>query len=283
MQENVVVVNIGQTINTRGSVNGAARGYWAPAGKATVSHALQNAEIVLAVKVNIIKGAFMVPDVTQDPTTLRYEWQLVDAPALRGLVGHRIPESGPLWKRGDLASWKSFDPSSFGELVAATKQDVLEIGPHTVFLYPDGDLEIGLAPGYDVRVASLAAKPSSRERIAAVVHKLSESSACTTYNAIAQMLSINSPQTVARSIAKNPLITGDQGARVVPADFGEGGGPWIVPKVDPKWENPGDDSRERAQALVELGIANQNPDGSAAIPTQLVITDGSTLRRYLNV
>lgn len=282
MYNNVIAVNIGKSINTRKSVKEAAQGYWRPIGVATSSELLEKAEIVLAVRVNIIKGIFTTQSVTQDPADLRYEWELVDAPALHGLIGHRVPENGPYWKPGDLAGWKSFDPTLFEGMVEIAKRDVIRLGPHSILLMPDGSLEIGLAPGHELHVTSLGAQAGVRDRIAAVVNRLGESRACTTYTAIAQMLSLGSTQAVNRSIVKNAAIPAEEAARVLPLTYSHNGD-WVVPVDDADWGRRDGDSRDRAGILVDLGLAEMNPDGTAALPGHTIITDGATLRRYLNV
>lgn len=283
MKKNIIAVNINKSAKTRDTIKQAAHGYWRPIGRATTSGPLEKAEIVVAVKLNTIEGVFTANGVHQDPSDLRYEWELTDAPSLRGLVGQKIPDAGPYWKPGDLAGWKVFDPTVFTVMMETAKHDVIDLGPHTVLLRPDGNLEIGLAPGYELHITSLGDKASSRDRIAAVVHRLSESMACATYSAIAQMLSINSAQSIARSVVKNATITAEEGARVLPLEYGNEHGEWTIPEIDPKWETQGDDPRERAEILLDLGLASPNDDGSASIPSQVVITDGATLRRYLNV
>lgn len=279
----VVAVNVTRSINERPTVREAAERWWSPAGRATASEMLEQAEIVVAVRANVIVGVFATQSVTQNAGDFTYTWELTDVPALRGLVGHRIPKSGPYWVPGDGAAWKVFKDDEFEKMVEAAKKDVFTLGSHTIHLLPDGSLEIGLAPGFELHVTSLGALPSSRERIAAVVHRLSESSACATYTAVAQMLGMTSAQAVARSVTTNSKITAEQGARVLPFAYADAAGTWTVPAAEPGWETQDSDERGRAQILIDLELGQPTQDGAAIVPGGTVITDGAALRRYLNV
>lgn len=278
-----IAVNVTRSITERPTVRDAAERWWRPVGLATASELLERADVVVAVRANVIVGVFATKNVTQDAGDFRYRWELIDAPALRGLVGHRLPSSGPYWVPGDAAGWKAFKDDEFAHLVEAAKKDVFTLGSHTIHLLADGSLEIGLAPGFELHVTSLGAQPSARERIAAVVGRISESSACATYSAIAQMLGINSPQSVARSVSTNRKISAEQGARVLPHAYADHLGAWTVPAIEPGWQTQDDDERSRAQILVDLGLAQLAEGGSATISGRVVITDGAALRRYLNV
>lgn len=282
MYNNIIAVNIGKSIASRESVKEAAHGFWRPIGRATSSRELAHAEFVVAVKVNTVAGVFRVVNVYQDPNTLRYEWELHEAPALRSLAGHKIPEEGPYWKAGDRAGWKVFDPEVFNETLNEAKDDVVPVGPHKILLLADGSLEIEMAPGYELHIFSKVSTSSSRDRIAAVIQRLGESEACTTYGAIAEMLGLKGQQVVARSIAKNAELSAADAARVIPSTFKDLTS-WTIPRIEEEWNPQSDDPRSRAELLINQGIANSTAEGAAEVLDHQVITDGATLRRYLNV
>lgn len=283
MSKPIIAVNVGKSIALRKSVKEAACGYWRPKGKAQTSSLLQEAGTVLAVRTNVIVGAFVVQGVTQDPEDLLYEWDLAAAPSLAGLIGQSLLPEGTRWQQGDLSAWKEIDSEEFANLVEAGREDVIQLGPHTVRLRPDGSLEIGLAPAYELNVTSLAALPSSRRRIEAVVSRLAEAQVCTTYGAVAEMLSINSAQSVARSVVTNAAISAAEAAHVLPQKYRLTAERWVIPGSEPEWQTQGGDLRSRADILVDVGLGRVAEDGAIWVNGHDVITDGATLRRYLNV
>lgn len=155
MANNIIAVNIGKSINVHKTVIESARGHWRPIGRATESEVLQQAQLVVAIKNNTIKGVFLVKGVQQDLETLRYEYDLTEATEYRSLEEYRTTaQTGPYWARGDLAGWKRIHPSTFMEMVAETHEPSVKLGSHEVRLLPNGDLEVMLGGGGDVRITS---------------------------------------------------------------------------------------------------------------------------------
>lgn len=281
MTKIIIAVNIGRSVNQRPSIYDAARGYWKAVGDRQ-HHLLKEAEIVLGVVGNTIRGVYQVLD-SELGDDDRYEWELMEVPAYAALVGHRLSPDGVYWIPGDKTAWKLMEEEEFNALVEKAKSDRIQFGPHTILLRPDGNLEIGLAPGYRADVVSEAPMANAKQRIETVVHRLGESRAVTTYQAIADMLGINAARSIARSVKRNVAITAEEGARIIPWSYKEGDDKWIVPAHEEGWSTQGDDHRPRAQILIDAGLATPHDNGDAVIKKDTVITDAATLRRYLMV
>ncbi|MBD3689384.1 hypothetical protein H8R18_07580 [Nanchangia anserum] len=277
----IIVVNIGQTIKRRTSTKEAMSGAWKARG-ARQHDLLQSAEVVVGVVSNHIRGVYRVKGAAHLKDDNRYEWDLEDIPACAALVGHRLSPEGTYWKQGDGAGWKPMGTDEFDELLKKSQADRIQFGAHTLLLKPDGNLEIGLAPGYRADIVSTAPLANARERIEAVVVRLGESGAITTYQTIADMLGINATRSVARSITRNSTITAEQAARVIPSSF-QTDNQWIAPTNEEGWSAPNGDERSRSTILIEAGLATALNSGDALIDDGAIITDPATLRRYLMV
>lgn len=276
----IIAVNIGRSVNQRPSICEATRGRLKARGEQQ-HELLENAEVVLGVVGNTIRGVYQVLNSERGDDD-RYEWELMEVPSFAALVGHRLSPEGVFWKPGDATAWKLMNKDEFNTLVEKAKSDRIQFGPHTILLRPDGNLEIGLAPGYRADVVSEAPIANAKQRIETVVHRLAETRAVTTYQAIADMLGINSARSIARSIARNKDIAAEEGARVIPWSF-RSNDEWISPAYEEGWSDQEGDHRSRSQILVDARLATRLDNGDALIDEGAVITDAATLRRYLMI
>lgn len=277
----IIMVNVSRSIKERDTLEEAASGYWKPHGEAQIA-ALRDADIVVAVVRNVVKQVFLVIESFETDYDGRWEWDLEVAPAYASLKETELPEIAPRWIQGDGAAWKVLPQDIFDSMVEDSKTDFLCFGPHEIKLDEKGNVEFHLAAGYSIDVVSLAPKPGARERIQRIVTALAETPAVATYQAIADALGINSAQSVARSIVRNKNINAEQGAHVIPFSFRDGDD-WVVPGEELGWVTLGDDKRNRAQILTDIGSATMLDNGDAVIDKHLVITEATTLRHYLNV
>lgn len=276
----IIAVNIGRSVNQRPSICEATRGRWKARGEQQYK-LLDSAEVVLGIVGNTIRGVYQVLNSERGDDD-RYEWELMEVPSFAALVGHRLSPEGVFWKPGDATAWKLMHENEFNALVEKAKLDRIQFGPHTILLRPDGNLEIGLAPGYRADVVSEAPIANAKQRIESVVHRLGQTRAVATYQAIADMLGINSARSIARSIARNKNITAEEGARAIPWSF-RSHDEWISPAYEEGWSDQEGDHRSRSQILVDARLATRLDNGDALIDEGAVITDAATLRRYLMV
>lgn len=283
---NAIVVNVKNSLKGQDALQ-ASSGEW-PATRSQIDH-LMSVNLVIAVVANVIRGVFKVVssshgqiDEESSRTATRVSYELVPAPAYSGLMGHRLRENGTYWKQGDGAAWKTLPVDELGELTKDANVDRVPFGPHFITLRPDGNLDIDLAEGTSVNVRAMGKSESMREQIARVVHAVAEAGILCTYGAIADMVGNAFTPSVARSIVRNKQILPEEAAHVLPQKFFDGKN-WVVPMDDPEWTSVvSPDGPQRSELLIDRELASQ--DGNVAIiEDHLVIWQGATLRRYLNI
>lgn len=278
----IILVNIRQSVKEKDtSVLEAASKSWLARGVAQTEN-LKNADVVVAVVANVIRGVFLVFE-SFETDRGRWGWDLEEAPAYAAMIGSELPEDGPRWVRGDGEAWKVLPQETFDSIFESSKDEKIQVGPHKLTLLPDGNVQFYLANGYNIEVISQASKPGARERIQRVVLALAKTPAVATYQAVADALGINSARSIARSIVRNDKIDAEAGAHVIPFSFRKGND-WIVPEHEEGWSTVTNDRRTRAKILTDLGIATMLDEGQGAlIDERKVITEATTLRRYLNI
>lgn len=282
----VILVNIRHSVRTMG-IREAASGTWYADGPKQQDQ-LRKARLVLAIAGNTVRGVFRPLQAMNAPhesreTAQLISWKLEDAPAYASLLGHDLLNDGTRWRQGRSQGWIVLPEEEFEELLFRSREDKFAVGPHEVLVRPDGTLEVWVAEGTEVLVHPQNAPLKAKLRIENVVKHMASLGVLATYGAIAQMLGINSAQSVGRSVTRNLGLSPVEAAHVLPHKF-QHGNYWAIPMNDPGWHSPseGETAPQRSEILIKEGHATQNGD-LALIEGALVITDGATLRRYLNI
>ena len=285
----VILVNIVRSIQRpEMTVETAARRAWNP-HTAERGDVLKNADIVVAVAMNVIRGVFKVKDAHPDKEFPdRIAFNLVPVPKYAGLVGVRLHDDGPMWLSGDRSAWKQSPVKYLDALLTDPEQGYISLGGNKISLLADGSLSIVLVPGASIEVKQ-ESMPSLRARLEPLVKALHLTEFCTTTQVLAEALG-SSAQAVAKSLDAGKVFTNSEAARVLPPRYRKPNQGWVIPpndELNPEKtiETAGgpieDPDPYRGHYLVEDDIGVQQADGSVTVENHFVITNPITLRRFL--
>lgn len=132
-------------------------------------------------------------------------------------------------------------------------------------------------------IADAAASSSARDRVASAVAKIAAHTPaiCTTYGALAAAVDIGSAKGVASSLATNPDVSSQEGARVLLLKWASPlAGGYVIPDEEPAWQTQGHDTATRLECLQADGVATRVRTGAGEqwiVPFDRVCADPRTL------